>query len=148
MKLKLNNLKIIALYRAISRPIPLVDPVTMQVRSLTGGKGRGFCKWLANILWNSISYMTYNQPLSHSIHPRASFLLLLLISSAADGDEVEEEDDVVSISRPLSGASFLFFYFFQRISSKICLFRFCSFCEWGVEKREEHLLIYCFQESN
>lgn len=46
----------------------------MQVRSWRGGKGKGFCKWLAEILWNSISYITYSHPLSHSIHPSPCFL--------------------------------------------------------------------------
>ena len=59
---------------AVSRPMPLVEPVTMQVRSLSpGGKGIGLCKWLAEILWNSISYIKYIQPLNHSIHPKPSF---------------------------------------------------------------------------
>lgn len=38
-------------YRAIWRPMPLVDPVTMQVSSFTGGRGSGFERWLARILW-------------------------------------------------------------------------------------------------
>ena len=93
---------------AISRPIPLVEPVTMQVRSLTGGKGIGLCKWLAEILWNSISYITFNQPLNHSIHPNASFFFFCFgfcfgfrFRFASSSDDDDEEDDVVAISNPL-----------------------------------------------
>lgn len=84
-------------YLATSRPIPLVEPVMMQVRSLRGGRGRGFCKWLAVILWKSISYNRYNQPLNHSIHPSAFF---------------SEEP----ISPFLCSLSSFFFFFFSQIS--------------------------------
>lgn len=65
---------------AISRPIPLVDPVTMQVRWLTGGRGMGFWRWLAMILWKSNSWMTYIQPLNHSIQPKAPFFFFFSFS--------------------------------------------------------------------
>jgi hypothetical protein len=37
-------------YFAISRPIPLVAPVTMQVKPFRGGNCKGFLRWQARIL--------------------------------------------------------------------------------------------------
>lgn len=65
-----------ATYLAISRPMPLVEPVTMQVRSFRGGRGKGLFRWHARILWKNISYRMLIHPLSHSIQPNASFLII------------------------------------------------------------------------
>ena len=84
---------------AISRPMPLVDPVTMQVRLLTGGRGMGLCKWEAMILWNSISCIRHSHPLIHSIQPRPSFFFSFFPSCCDDDDDASSpEDDVVPIS--------------------------------------------------
>lgn len=90
---------------AISRPIPLVAPVTMQVMPSRWGRDRGFSRWLAAILWKRNSPTIPHHPLAHSIQPKSSFFLRPPPFLSPSPEE-EEEDGEASESMARSFPSF------------------------------------------
>lgn len=64
---------------AVCRPMPLVEPVTMQVKWVRGGRGSGLGKWEDVNLWKRNSWNTQIHPLIHSIHPKPSFFFFFCV---------------------------------------------------------------------